>query len=343
MITQELTAYVKSELNKGKTREEIRNSLLSGGGWSDSDISEVFRTVIPLETINPVLPKATPFNPNGPINVIPPTPPTAQNAPTTPKPLVFEVASPVSNIEKTKSASKFPFVSVILAMLIGVFCFVIFYFFRPQVMILPTQIKNSFNSLVDKISGAKEEIPIVVVEEIPVAPVIPEVVIPQKINCGITDSPDRKKPNAYMNDIVLKCLGESLKTCVDTEGEINDPLFPSVFKISTNQTNGACNFSLNYKADSLLADAKGQKLAGSGITCPVSVVKTVDETNPTKPVFKSPDTSNSNKFAVDTYFYLTFGIFVENNLDQTKIEALGCEGLFIKYMVDSLKQVKPKR
>ena len=37
MVTQELLGYIRAEVAKGKTREEIRGTLLSGGGWSEDD------------------------------------------------------------------------------------------------------------------------------------------------------------------------------------------------------------------------------------------------------------------------------------------------------------------
>ncbi|MEK7080779.1 MAG: hypothetical protein AAB902_00035, partial [Patescibacteria group bacterium] len=59
MITQELLGYIRIELSKGKTREEIRQALLSGGGWSEDDLSEAFRTVIPMQS--PVAPVIQPI------------------------------------------------------------------------------------------------------------------------------------------------------------------------------------------------------------------------------------------------------------------------------------------
>lgn len=51
MVTPELLEYVRTEIAKGKTREEINKVLISGGGWSQADLSEVFRTVIPMQGV----------------------------------------------------------------------------------------------------------------------------------------------------------------------------------------------------------------------------------------------------------------------------------------------------
>lgn len=49
MVTQELLGYIRVEMTKGRTREEINKSLLSGGGWSEDDLSEAFREIIPMQ------------------------------------------------------------------------------------------------------------------------------------------------------------------------------------------------------------------------------------------------------------------------------------------------------
>ena len=51
MITPELLEYVRAEIAKGKTREEINRALISSGGWSEDDLSEVFRIVIPMQNV----------------------------------------------------------------------------------------------------------------------------------------------------------------------------------------------------------------------------------------------------------------------------------------------------
>jgi hypothetical protein len=45
MINQELIDYIKKELSKEKTNEEIRSGLISDGGWKDSDINEAFSSL----------------------------------------------------------------------------------------------------------------------------------------------------------------------------------------------------------------------------------------------------------------------------------------------------------
>src|SRR3989344_1456997 len=49
MITPELIGYIRGEFAKGKTREDIHKELIAQGGWTEEDINEAFRTVIPLQ------------------------------------------------------------------------------------------------------------------------------------------------------------------------------------------------------------------------------------------------------------------------------------------------------
>src|SRR3989344_2174241 len=50
MITPELIGYIRGEFAKGKTREEIHQTLVSEGGWNEVDLNEAFRTVIPMQS-----------------------------------------------------------------------------------------------------------------------------------------------------------------------------------------------------------------------------------------------------------------------------------------------------
>ncbi len=60
MITPELLGYIRSELAKGKTREEIHTTLIHGGGWKDEDLEEAFREVLPPppQPVVPPVPQA---------------------------------------------------------------------------------------------------------------------------------------------------------------------------------------------------------------------------------------------------------------------------------------------
>lgn len=42
MITNELLAFVTTELSKETTEEEIRKALMEGGGWNELDVKEAF-------------------------------------------------------------------------------------------------------------------------------------------------------------------------------------------------------------------------------------------------------------------------------------------------------------
>ncbi|MEI6280911.1 MAG: hypothetical protein WCP17_02845 [bacterium] len=70
MITQELLGYIRGEIAKGRTREEINTSLLSGGGWNENDLSEAFKAIYPMQgsvftNLNPqiIVPPSTPIPP----------------------------------------------------------------------------------------------------------------------------------------------------------------------------------------------------------------------------------------------------------------------------------------
>ncbi len=321
MITQELIAYIKSELNKGKTREEIRVILLRGGGWSEADISEAFRTVMPLS--------------DAVLNM----------EPVSRAPIIASSISPIikaslmSSSRAEKSTHKMPWIAIVLAVLFGAFLFVAFYFYRPQNAILPSKMTEIFNSIMIRVNNLvpkKETIPpVVVTEEIPKTPVV---VVTTPINCGITNSPDRKNPSSYLTDNALKCLGVSALNCINAEGTINDTLFPTSFKII--DKDNVCKFELSYKEDSALVDVQGKKLALRNVSCPLSVVKTIDETDPKNILFKTANVNNPVVYATDIYFYGTLGLFMENNFDQNKIERLGCNGTFIGSMIESYKLMK---
>ncbi|MEO8638157.1 MAG: hypothetical protein ABI430_04645 [Candidatus Taylorbacteria bacterium] len=45
MITNEMLSYVRSELSKGLNNDAIKQNLIQGGGWSESDANEVFNVI----------------------------------------------------------------------------------------------------------------------------------------------------------------------------------------------------------------------------------------------------------------------------------------------------------
>ena len=174
------------------------------------------------------------------------------------------------------------------------------------------------------------------VAEIPKTPVAPK----PTANCGTTSSPDRKNPAGYLRNSTLECLGASASICENAQGVISDPLFPSLFK--TSNKDGACIFQLSYAKDSTLTDVFGKNMAGRSISCPISVAKAINETNPKNPIFVPADQSNLAKYAADIYFYGTLGVFIENNFNQEKIKGLGCEGDFIRSVIESYNLMKSK-
>jgi hypothetical protein len=50
MITEELLTYVRTQLGRGATREDIRATLTRDGGWTDSDVNEVFDQLAQAES-----------------------------------------------------------------------------------------------------------------------------------------------------------------------------------------------------------------------------------------------------------------------------------------------------
>lgn len=45
MVTPELINFIRSELNKGKTRPELEKELFLAGGWKTTDVAEAFRAI----------------------------------------------------------------------------------------------------------------------------------------------------------------------------------------------------------------------------------------------------------------------------------------------------------
>ena len=152
--------------------------------------------------------------------------------------------------------------------------------------------------------------------------------------CGIGTTPDLKNPLTYQNDAVLACLGNSALRCENAKANLNDALFPTNFQIIKNEDGQSCNFKLSYKPDSTLVDATGQKLAGQYISCPISIVKVLDETKST-PSFSAPSTENLGKYASQIYFYGTLGLFMETNVNKSQIQSLGCSGPYIDTVIAS--------
>src|SRR3989338_747931 len=294
MVTQELIAYVRAELNKGKTREEIRANLLGGGGWSEAYLEELWKIV--------ALPKSPVLDPAR-----------------------FRI-SPIP---------------IILALLAGL-CFLVFYFYRPQISVWYEKGTSALYSLTDKISEMtrgwtkKEEVE-EFVESAEEAEKTVEVI---QRDCGITNSPNRGNIDSYSNDPVLGCLGESAMVCVESWGTINDHMFPSNFKIIN--AGDRCMFELSYGAGSDLVDIFGRKLALKRISCPLSMVKVADETNPEIPIFFLANKNNPASYAAEIYFYGTLWLFIENDFNLNKIRSLGCSGEFVNSMIESYNLMKEK-
>src|SRR3989338_5085395 len=316
MITPELISYIRGELGKGRKREEIRESLVREGGWSDADLSEAFRIVMPMQGLEGIAP--------------------------------ITKAEPLKTVS---TLSTFPWkkISMITAIVLVVGGLVFAgWFYRASLM-------NFWNSGVSKVKGFSVSLfgpktTANTANTLPTPPPIPPQV-PQNNStavkpivsirdCGIGIAPDMKKPATYQNDGVLTCLGNSAFNCIDAKAVLNDVLFPTVVQIIKTET--GCNFKLSYAADSTLVDATEAKLSGQYISCPLSIVKSVDESKKVA-VFNFPSTDNLSKYAGQIYFYGTLGVFMETNLDRNKIQSFGCSGFYIDSVIASFRKMQEKR
>ncbi len=309
MITPELLAYIREEFAKGRAQEAIHADLVAEGGWSESDLVQAFKvkTAPPKENFVSQVLMAAPS----------PIPP------------------PVVAVIKKKSKSFWPNIAFVL---VGLGCIALWYFYRPQIV-------TSWSSLVARIHkislpsfsfSTKKETPntVAVVPTKPVVPVIPAAIVVKQ--CGTTASPDLKKVSTYTNNAVLDCLGESASKCEDARAVFTDDLFPTSFNIISNKDTGkdTCRFRLSYAADSTLVDKTGQKLASQYISCPLQIVKAIDESKKV-PSFSDPATTNFGKYASQIYFYGTLGVFIEHDLKASEIQSLGCVGGYVSSVIAS--------
>ena len=108
MITQELLSYIKAEIAKGKQRDEIHQALVAGGGWTENDLSEAFKEIIPMPSIPPlpVKPITLPIEPMSPINpLMTDSAPTLIVSPPSSTPLTAQTFSPSIKSTPPQSSS----------------------------------------------------------------------------------------------------------------------------------------------------------------------------------------------------------------------------------------------
>src|SRR3989344_1975840 len=363
MITQELLSYVRSELNKGKTREAIESALLSGGGWTTQDLSEVFRAAMPLENLvkapapvptevakisPPPFSSAPPLQfdagaPNISSDISPVIDPTRERVINSVQTLMHRDVAKVMGEKKKSSYWKGIIIfTVIAGLLFGG------WFYRTKIFsIAPGFVGaylRTYDKVMDKIKSlmpdGEDSAP-----SLPPVPTSPVVQAPLPLplppapaplpprDCGTSIAPDRTKLSSFQNDLVLECLGSAALRCENATAILQDPLFPSNVQIVNK--NNICSFRLAYSIDSGLIDLAGKSLAGAYISCPVSIVKMMDESNPKAVAFKAPTTGAPSIYGAQIYFYGTLGLFIENNLDINKIRAWGCTGDFIDSVISS--------
>jgi len=300
MITPELIGYIRGEFAKGRTREDIHKTLSEGGGWSEADLSEAFRIVIPMQGFT---------------------------------------ASPPSSLSLKTQLSSPRLRIIVVGVVIALFCLGAWYFFGPQ-------IKNFWNATMNNVRGfSVPSFNFDKIFSIDKAPAKNNTIVknvnPVK-NCGTSIAPDLKNPLLYKDDAVLNCLGNSALSCTPARAVLEDALFPTIFQITKENTKdpNVCNFRLSYGPESTLVDITGKKLALQSISCPVGIVKALDESSSETIVFKAPSLDNSGKYASQIYFYGTLGLFIEQGIDKTKIQNLGCSGSYIDSVVASFKKMQ---
>ncbi|OGI95782.1 hypothetical protein A2917_00520 [Candidatus Nomurabacteria bacterium RIFCSPLOWO2_01_FULL_42_17] len=304
MITPELIGYIKGEFAKGRTREDIRAELVRNGGWSEVDLNEGFRMAIPMQ--NFVAPSAT---------------------------NQYTINPEVKSEKKLSRKTSENLIFIIVALI----CLVVWYFYQPQII-------GFWNSGVDNIKGLFSSY---------FSPKTPETADTSTAgdsnngvasdatsakDCGTSTAPDLKNATTTISHIsVLNCLGTSALSCENAKAVLKSDLFPDVFQII--KTGETCNFKLSYGLDSTLFDRAGKKLAGQSISCPVNIVKAIDESkNP--PTFTAPSKDNPVKYASQIHFYGSLGVFVENNLEKNKIQNLGCSGSYIDSVITSYNRMQ---
>ena len=348
MITQELLGYIKAEIAKGKTREEIRGVLLSGGGWSEDDLSEAFRTIIPMQSV--ILPKEKIVEPSSLPSLLPKPPPLSSPAvsfsPSSPHPFSPLSYSPSPSLLKSTPLSKPlppPLPSHLLSGLLKFLVVLIiigglgfgFWHYRPQIMNFWSSLESKIGEIhltQQPVQPPPAQLPPAQLPTVqPPPPVQPVIISP--IDCGTSTTPKLGVPSTYENSSVFSCLGASAVSCGNAKGILKDDFFPTIFEIIKKQN--SCDFKLSYPTDSPLTDITGKKLAGQYISCPLDIVKTIDNTKPASPKFLVPDKTDLNKYASDIYIYGTLGLFIENNLDQNRIQAIGCSGEYIQSVIAS--------
>jgi hypothetical protein len=304
MVTQELIAYMRAEVNRGKTREEISRNLLAGGGWSEADVVEAFKDIMPSGgIINPIFAS-----------------PTTQPAALKPK------RAPMSKAVRS---------AVIFALLAAVLCGS-GYFFRSDVKSIASSAGRVIGNMSFPkfgLSSKEAELPLVKTTEAPSAamPKIEEIK-----DCGTTVAPDPKNTTAIMENATLSCLGERAVNCLNAKGVLKSDIFPTSFEVIHEEER--CDFQLSYGSDTQLKTPSGYSLALQYVTCPIRNVKRIDETDPQKPVLKQPTKENFPLYASEIYQYGTVGLFLEKNFERTRIhEELSCTGSFIDSVIESYK------
>lgn len=342
MVTPELISYIKGEFAKGKTREMIRVTLVSEGGWNEVDLNDAFRTAIPMQSFATNL---SPIQSNPAISSITQHSPLQNNVVKnsfTQSNLMKDSAihsSFQSSSDPKSSDPKYHKILLIALLFVIVGGAIALWYFRPILLTNTFNSLSSFSSDLFTSFMATEDVDVVppVIDDTVVVPEILPVVVK---DCGTSVSPDFKSSKTYKDNVVLNCLGNSALFCEDAKAILTNSLFPEVMEIVKDQNTNTCNFKLSYTNASTLEDPNGNSFAGKYISCPLSIVKAIDETKINATVFTTPTLTDVNKYASQIYFYGTLGVFMENNVDINKIQAAGCTGNYINSVILSFQKTQ---
>lgn len=305
---------------------------------ASSSFSPPKTSFTPSPILSPLSPKTSFIPPPSSFSTsFPPSSLRPLGAPTSYIPSPSLIKPNLSNISPSKvssphSALKF----LVILVIIGGFGFGVWYYRTP--------ITARWNSLINGGSQTPSSLPTENTNpsnsvNLPVEPTPPPVVAELPKDCGTGTAPKLGILSAK-NDPTFSCLGASAINCDNAKGTLKDNLFPTIFEII--KTENSCNFKLSYPEDSTLSDVTGKRLAGQYISCPIDIVKTIDNTKPATPKFNVPSKTDLVKYADDVYIYGTLGVFVENNLDLNKIQTLGCSGPYIQSVIASYAAKKAK-
>lgn len=194
MITPEFIEYIREEFAKGRTQKEIRETLLSGGKWTEAELDEVFGVVIPMQG--------------------------------------FDEKISFQNVLSGFRGSFLKKIVLFYHKGAGIFLFtILFSVCLISLWSLRAEMVPFWDSLVKSIKNPyiNNNLSFIPPSNTPILKQNSDIK-----DCGITNAPDFKNPNTYRNDSVLNCLGERSLHCENAKATLVDTLFPTIFQVVNN-------------------------------------------------------------------------------------------------------------